>query len=229
MFHVSARAKYDAALCMYHDQALIPIKALHFEDAVNVTLGIANRPHGSRPWHGVRYCRPGPCRPAADGGGDPHGGGKRSTARRSPLDRARPNRCARSSRGTASARARRSARISSSTASCWRGSPPFRALSKGERVYEVGPGPGGLTRGCSMPAPRCGGRARPPLHPGSRRARRDFGTRSGHRGRRARRSMSASRRRRRACRRQPALQCRNRAAAQVARWRGWPPWWQSLT
>jgi 4-hydroxythreonine-4-phosphate dehydrogenase len=40
MFHSSARAKYDAALCMYHDQALIPIKALHFQDAVNVTLGL---------------------------------------------------------------------------------------------------------------------------------------------------------------------------------------------
>ncbi len=40
MFHSSARANYDAALCMYHDQALIPIKALHFEDAVNVTLGL---------------------------------------------------------------------------------------------------------------------------------------------------------------------------------------------
>jgi 4-hydroxythreonine-4-phosphate dehydrogenase len=40
MFHTSARAHYDAALCMYHDQALIPIKALHFEDAVNVTLGL---------------------------------------------------------------------------------------------------------------------------------------------------------------------------------------------
>jgi 4-hydroxythreonine-4-phosphate dehydrogenase len=40
MFHASARASYDAALCMYHDQALIPIKALHFEEAVNVTLGL---------------------------------------------------------------------------------------------------------------------------------------------------------------------------------------------
>jgi 4-hydroxythreonine-4-phosphate dehydrogenase len=40
MFHVRARANYDAALCMYHDPALIPIKALHFEDAVNVTLGL---------------------------------------------------------------------------------------------------------------------------------------------------------------------------------------------
>jgi len=40
MFHARVRANYDAALCMYHDQALIPIKALHFEDAVNVTLGL---------------------------------------------------------------------------------------------------------------------------------------------------------------------------------------------
>lgn len=40
MFHSTARAGYDAALCMYHDQALIPVKALHFEDAVNITLGL---------------------------------------------------------------------------------------------------------------------------------------------------------------------------------------------
>jgi 4-hydroxythreonine-4-phosphate dehydrogenase len=40
LFHAAARAHYDAALCMYHDQALIPVKALHFEDAVNITLGL---------------------------------------------------------------------------------------------------------------------------------------------------------------------------------------------
>jgi len=40
MFHLRARATYDAALCMYHDQALIPIKAIHFEEAVNITLGL---------------------------------------------------------------------------------------------------------------------------------------------------------------------------------------------
>ena len=40
MFHAAARADYDAALCMYHDQALIPLKALHFEDGVNITLGL---------------------------------------------------------------------------------------------------------------------------------------------------------------------------------------------
>jgi 4-hydroxythreonine-4-phosphate dehydrogenase len=40
MFHDAARKTYDCAICMYHDQALIPIKTLAFEDAVNVTLGL---------------------------------------------------------------------------------------------------------------------------------------------------------------------------------------------
>jgi 4-hydroxythreonine-4-phosphate dehydrogenase len=40
MFHAEARAGYDAALCMYHDQALIPLKTLAFWEGVNVTLGL---------------------------------------------------------------------------------------------------------------------------------------------------------------------------------------------
>jgi len=40
MFHARARATYDAAICMYHDQALIPIKTLDFDRGVNVTLGL---------------------------------------------------------------------------------------------------------------------------------------------------------------------------------------------
>jgi len=40
MFHAAARRGYDAALCMYHDQALIPIKTIDFEGGVNVTLGL---------------------------------------------------------------------------------------------------------------------------------------------------------------------------------------------
>jgi 4-hydroxythreonine-4-phosphate dehydrogenase len=40
LFHEEARKTYDAALCMYHDQALIPIKTLSFWDGVNVTLGL---------------------------------------------------------------------------------------------------------------------------------------------------------------------------------------------
>jgi 4-hydroxythreonine-4-phosphate dehydrogenase len=40
MFHARARGRYDAALAMYHDQALIPIKTIAFDEAVNVTLGL---------------------------------------------------------------------------------------------------------------------------------------------------------------------------------------------
>lgn len=40
MFHPDARAKYDAAVCMYHDQALIPVKMLDFWSGVNITLGL---------------------------------------------------------------------------------------------------------------------------------------------------------------------------------------------
>ena len=40
LFHAAARKTYDAALCMYHDQALVAIKTLAFDEAVNVTLGL---------------------------------------------------------------------------------------------------------------------------------------------------------------------------------------------
>ena len=40
MFHAAARARYDVAICAYHDQALIPIKTLDFDRGVNVTLGL---------------------------------------------------------------------------------------------------------------------------------------------------------------------------------------------
>src|SRR5262249_42842513 len=40
MFHEAARKTYDCAICMYHDQALIPIKTLAFDHGVNVTLGL---------------------------------------------------------------------------------------------------------------------------------------------------------------------------------------------
>jgi 4-hydroxythreonine-4-phosphate dehydrogenase len=40
MFHAAARRTYDAALCLYHDQALIPIKTIDFAGGVNVTLGL---------------------------------------------------------------------------------------------------------------------------------------------------------------------------------------------
>ncbi len=40
MFHAAARERYDAAVCMYHDQALIPLKTIGFELGVNITLGL---------------------------------------------------------------------------------------------------------------------------------------------------------------------------------------------
>lgn len=40
MFHAAARKSYDVAICMYHDQALVPIKTLDFDKGVNVTLGL---------------------------------------------------------------------------------------------------------------------------------------------------------------------------------------------
>jgi 4-hydroxythreonine-4-phosphate dehydrogenase len=40
MFHGRARANYDAAICCYHDQALVPLKTLHFDEGVNITLGL---------------------------------------------------------------------------------------------------------------------------------------------------------------------------------------------
>lgn len=40
MFHARARAQFDAAVCMYHDQALVPLKTLAFDEGVNVTLGL---------------------------------------------------------------------------------------------------------------------------------------------------------------------------------------------
>ena len=53
MFHPAARARYDAALCMYHDQALIPIKTIDFAGGVNVTLGLPFV--RTSPDHGTAY------------------------------------------------------------------------------------------------------------------------------------------------------------------------------
>jgi len=40
MFHAAARERYDVAICMYHDQAQIPLKARDFDRGVNITLGL---------------------------------------------------------------------------------------------------------------------------------------------------------------------------------------------
>tara|TARA_R110000868_G_scaffold1844_20_gene14721 strand:- start:4249 stop:5244 length:996 start_codon:yes stop_codon:yes gene_type:complete len=53
MFHPAARATYDAAVCMYHDQALIPMKTLDFDNGVNVTVGLPFV--RTSPDHGTAY------------------------------------------------------------------------------------------------------------------------------------------------------------------------------
>ncbi len=53
LFHPEARAKYDAVVCMYHDQALIPVKMLDFWGGVNVTLGLPIV--RTSPDHGVAF------------------------------------------------------------------------------------------------------------------------------------------------------------------------------
>ncbi|HWI41178.1 MAG TPA: 4-hydroxythreonine-4-phosphate dehydrogenase PdxA [Verrucomicrobiae bacterium] len=40
LFHFASRGEYDAVVCMYHDQGLIPLKLLHFDDGVNISLGL---------------------------------------------------------------------------------------------------------------------------------------------------------------------------------------------
>jgi len=57
MFHDDARAGYDVALCMYHDQALIPLKTLDFHRGVNITLGLPFV--RTSPDHGTAYDRAG--------------------------------------------------------------------------------------------------------------------------------------------------------------------------
>ncbi len=59
MFHAAARARYDVAVCMYHDQALIPIKTIDFSGGVNVTLGL---PYvRTSPDHGTAFDIAGRC------------------------------------------------------------------------------------------------------------------------------------------------------------------------
>ncbi|MEO1207059.1 MAG: 4-hydroxythreonine-4-phosphate dehydrogenase PdxA [Pseudomonadota bacterium] len=64
MFHKAARQTFDAALCMYHDQALIPIKTLAFDQGVNVTLGLPFI--RTSPDHGTAFDIAGTGRASAD-------------------------------------------------------------------------------------------------------------------------------------------------------------------
>ena len=91
MFHEAARAQYDAALCMYHDQALIPVKTLAFWGRRERHARPADHTHLARSRHGLRYrrqrhrrCAQHDRRHPARGG---HGGCKRTTDGLPPLRR----------------------------------------------------------------------------------------------------------------------------------------------
>jgi 4-hydroxythreonine-4-phosphate dehydrogenase len=64
LFHERARRGYDAALCMYHDQALIPLKTIGFDRGVNVTLGLPVV--RTSPDHGTAFDLAGSGRAGAD-------------------------------------------------------------------------------------------------------------------------------------------------------------------
>ena len=127
---------------MYHDQALVPLKALDFDQGVNVTLGLPIV--RTSPDHGTAFdiagkgmASPGAMIAAIRMAGEWRRGGRR----RDPAAAARGHRRARPQR-VEGARAR----TSCSTSSCSTASPRFPATSPDRAVLEIGPGPGGLTR-----------------------------------------------------------------------------------
>ena len=76
MFHPKARARYDVALTMYHDQGLIPAKTLAFDDGVNVTLGLPFV--RTSPDHGTAFDIAGKGGCATAGRSQPHRAGEAS-------------------------------------------------------------------------------------------------------------------------------------------------------
>src|ERR1700730_17552270 len=129
MFHEAARKTYDCAICMYHDQALIPVKTLAFDDAVNVTLGLPLI--RTSPDHGTAFDI------AGTGAANPSSliaalrlAPRMAATRRAAARRPTFSRFARSSASTLCRPANRSARIFCSTSTSPRGSRVRPARSK---------------------------------------------------------------------------------------------------
>ena len=219
MFHAAARKTYDCAICMYHDQALIPIKTLAFDDAVNVTLGLPFI--RTSPDHGTAFDI------AGTGQANPSSliAALRLAARMaatqagmSAIDDLPPLRDVIREHALS---ARKSLGQNflldlNLTARIARAAGPLEDAT----VIEIGPGPGGLTRALLALGAQARHRDR------ARRAR--AGAARGYlealsrpagdhlRRRAAFRSAPAARRRTRENRRQPALQYRDRAADRLA-------------
>ena len=234
MFHAAARKTYDCAICMYHDQALIPIKTIAFDDAVNVTLGLPfiRTSPGSR--HRLRHRRHRQGQSV-----EPRSRRLRLAARMaaakpcmSAIDDLPPLRDVIREHSLS---ARKSLGQNflldlNLTARIARAAGPL----EGATVIEVGPGPGGLTRALLALGARARHRGR------ARRAR--AGARSTTspkrypgrleivaRRRAALRSAPDARRRAGENRRQPALQHRDRACWSTgSSIEPWPPWYDMM-
>jgi 4-hydroxythreonine-4-phosphate dehydrogenase len=149
MFHARARAGYDAALCLYHDQALIPIKTLHFDDGVNITLGLPIV--RTSPDHGTAFgiagrdeANPGAMIAAIRMAASAGRASGRAGRRRNPVSRAPA-----ASRRHQPLRSQREQGAGAEFPVRPPVARPHRRVPgdlAGAEVFEVGPGPGGLTR-----------------------------------------------------------------------------------
>ena len=235
MFHAAARARYDVALTMYHDQGLIPVKTLAFDSGVNVTLGLPFV--RTSPDHGTAFDI------AGKGVANPASliAALKLAARLRAMT-PRRRRPAAAARGRRRARPRRAKKSLGQnflfdlnlTGRIARAAGPL----EGVVVVEIGPGPGGLTRAL-LAARRAKGhrdRARRAL---PRRARRRS-PRTGRAGSQIDRRRRADDRRRR--RSSPPRTARRSASAPtcpttsrpplLTRWleaEPWPPFYDRLT
>ncbi len=157
MFHPAARARYDVAICMYHDQALIPAKTLAFDEAVNVTLGLPFV--RTSPDHGTAFdiAGKGTCAPRQPGRRPETGPYHDRRTDAMSADGLPPLREVIQRHGLAAKKALGQNFLLdlNLTGKIARASGPL----EGATVIEIGPGPGGLTRALLMHGARASWRS----------------------------------------------------------------------